>query len=84
MNEMNEIERYVLKNDKLYDLRNDSYIDLEHIVERLNKYENRVSDMWKRNKKLLKINDMQDDVIIGFEEYFKLKGMNMDWVDLND
>lgn len=78
MNEMNEIERYVLKNDKIYDLKNESYIDLEYIAERLNKYENRVSDMWKRNEQLLSINDMQVDVIIGFEAYFKLKGRSMD------
>lgn len=77
MNEMNEIERYVLKNDKIYDLRNENYIDLEYIPKRLNKYENSVNEMWKRNEQLLSINDMQDDVIVGFEAYFKLKGRSM-------
>ena len=81
MNEMNEIERYVLKDNKIYDLRNENYIDLEDIPKRLNKYENRVNEMWKRNEQLLSINDMQDDVIIGFESYFKLKGRSIDWYD---
>lgn len=84
---MNEIKRYELKNNKIYDFKNDNYMDLEDleiIVKRLNSYENSVNDLWKRNEQLLKINDMQDDVIIGFEEYFKLKGMNVDWVDWND
>lgn len=81
MNEMNEIERYVLKDNKIYDLNNENYIDLEDIPKRLNKYENSINEMWKRNEQLLSINDMQDDVIIGFESYFKLKGRSIDWYD---